>query len=192
MAVESSAAIYRYVDKNGIPSYADDLQSVPQEFREKAVIVSGELKEEELRSAPPPEILDSKAETVDLEAVGEHGASAPSSFSRRLARSILILLAMVPLFIVLKKKIEPSREQLASHIRTALFGILALYLFIAHAKDVVVMAGLTGDKVEEAKRKSGEKGRKAAEAIKALDAAMEKVTKETGVEIEKVKNSGDH
>jgi hypothetical protein len=188
LTVESSAAIYRYVDKDGVPSYADDLQSVPKEFRQKAVIVSGELKEEELRSAPP-EILDSKAEIPAYEAVGEHAASA--SFSRRLARSILILLAMVPLFIILKQKIEPQRELVASRIRTALFGILVLYLFIAHAKDVVVMAGLTGDKVEEAKRKSGEKGRKAAEAIKALDAAMEMVTKETGTTIEKVKNSGD-
>jgi hypothetical protein len=41
-AQQSSAAIYKYVDKDGLITLVDDLQSVPEEYRASAKIVSGE------------------------------------------------------------------------------------------------------------------------------------------------------
>jgi hypothetical protein len=38
------AAIYKYVDKNGMIYFADDLQSIPAQYRAAAKIVSGEAK----------------------------------------------------------------------------------------------------------------------------------------------------
>ena len=41
----SFAAIYKYIDNNGIICFADDLQSIPEQCRATAKIVSGEQEE---------------------------------------------------------------------------------------------------------------------------------------------------
>ena len=46
----SSAEVYKYVNKDGVVSYTDSLQSVPEKQRKKATVVPG-LREKEEKSA---------------------------------------------------------------------------------------------------------------------------------------------
>ncbi len=38
---ESHAVIYKYVNEKGAPTFADDLQKVPEQYRTQATVVSG-------------------------------------------------------------------------------------------------------------------------------------------------------
>ena len=38
---ESQAVIYKYADDKGVPTFSDDIQKIPEQFRGQAVIVSG-------------------------------------------------------------------------------------------------------------------------------------------------------
>jgi hypothetical protein len=44
---DASSEIYKYKDKNGIECFTDSLQSVPEQYREKAVIIHGQTEKEQ-------------------------------------------------------------------------------------------------------------------------------------------------
>ncbi|HTR44287.1 MAG TPA: DUF4124 domain-containing protein, partial [Thermodesulfovibrionales bacterium] len=50
-ASPGAAAIYKYVDKNGTPSFVDSLDAVPEKYRKDAVRVSGRAEDQEKQSA---------------------------------------------------------------------------------------------------------------------------------------------
>ena len=84
-AMDCAAAIYKYTDKDGLITFADDLQAVPVQYRSQAVIVSGEDKEAEVKSpagqAVPKEQTEIKA--------GEHMPVLPSSVKTLLPNGFL-------------------------------------------------------------------------------------------------------
>lgn len=180
-ARDGFAVIYKYVDKNGVVCYADDLQSVPETYRTKAVIVSGELKEDEKRKAGRPAGMNGENEETATMLAKEHSSSAASVKSPlgvRLSRSLTILAAFVIIYIALGKIRElETHERAVSLARITLGAAISLYLVFAHVDDVIHAFSRAGDKVEEVKKQSEQKGEKAAKALKSLDALTEAIQK---------------
>jgi len=185
LARDSFAVLYKYVDKDGVVCYADDLQSVPEKYRPKAVIFSGELKNE-------PKLTSGRQETHDVmlsasPAVGD--ASSPplreeKPFSKRLANTIIVMTVLVVIYVVLErlKEVVESRkyDKIVPLARIGLSAVAVLYLAFAHVNDVIHGVAGVGKSVEQAKERSATKGKNAAEAIKALDAFLESAEKEQG------------
>lgn len=179
-ARDSFAVIYKYVDRNGVICYSDDLQSVPETYRPKAVIVSGELKGEPKLTAGREDTHDERF--VAAPPVG--GASLPTTrkekpFSRRVANTIIMMTILVVIYVVLdrlKEVIESKNYVKAVHLaRIGLTAVAVLYLVFAHVDDVVRAFGAAGTKVEEVKKQSEKKGKNAAKAFKSLDELTEAV-----------------
>ena len=185
LARDSFAVLYKYVDKDGVVCYADDLQSVPEKYRPKAVIFSGELKNE-------PKLTSGRQETHDVmlsasPAVGD--ASSPplreeKPFSKRLANTIIVMTVLVVIYVVLErlKEVVESRkyDKIVPLARIGLSAVAVLYLAFAHVNDVIHGVAGVGKSVEQAKERSATKGKNAAEAIKALDAFLESAENEQG------------
>ncbi len=174
------AAIYKYVDKDGIVCFADDLQSVPEKYRSKAVIVEGEAKED-------PEKLQTLAINNDNKA-GEQAAAnvsaetvqirGPRPLSFRLMISAAVSLAGLLIFILLTKQAGlKENKKVHAIIRNSLISLVSLYLIIAHVKDVTTIFGMTGKAIDDVRQQSAEKGKRAAQAIKSIDALFEEAQK---------------
>lgn len=177
---DSYAAIYKYVDKQGIVCFADDLQSVPEKYRSKAVIVEGEAKED-------PEKPQSLAINNDNKAEEQSAANAPAEtlqirgprpLSLRLMISAAVSLAALLIFILLTKQAGlKENKKVHAIIRASLISLVSLYLIIAHVKDVMTIFGIAGKTVNDVQQQSAEKGKRAAQAIKTIDALFEQAQK---------------
>lgn len=175
VAPDVSAAIYKYVDKDGIVCFADDLQFIPAKYRSKAVIVDGEAKEEIKESGP---VVAYPRKEQSTEIAGERESRPSRSLSFRLMVSTAVVLAMALVFIILMKQaFVTENKKVYSIIRASFIGILSLYLIIAHGRDVLTVFGMAGKAIDDAQQRSAEKGKKAAEAIKKLDALFEQAQK---------------
>ena len=168
------AAIYKYVDNNGVVGFADNLQAVPEQYRAHAVIVEGESTEDDAKPSVPVVAETSDAQPLPSESSATEQSNAPRPLSFRLMLSGLISLGGMLIFIVLSKQPGLKENQkIISHVRTALIGIVSLYLVIAHVKDVMTIFGMAGKAVEDVQQHSAEKGKKAAQAMKQLDALIQ-------------------
>ncbi len=54
-----------------------------------------------------------------------------------------------------------------------MIALLSLYLLIAHGRDLLIITGLVGGKISEIEARSAEKGRRAGQAIKKIDALLD-------------------
>jgi hypothetical protein len=173
------AAIYKYVDKDGVVSFADDLQQVPEKYRATAVIIEGESKENETKIAAP--VIDTTSEQTVPQAATQVQTKRSQPLSIRLMISGGVSILVVVLMIIIAKQPEVKRnERIGAIIRNSMIGILSLYLIIAHAKDVMIVLGIMDRAVEEVQERSAEKGRKAAQAIKSIDAVFENAEQAEG------------
>ncbi|MEK6745096.1 MAG: hypothetical protein AABZ15_15885 [Nitrospirota bacterium] len=167
---ESQAVIYKYENEKGVPTFADDMQKVPEQYRAQAVIVSGGndydayAEQEKARHA--------------AEARQEQQAAAPAKaeepISRRFIRSgVAIGLFLALLFVAYH--IDALREQarVLSRIRTGLVVLLLVFLSVTHARDVIGLFGKVGgtvvNPVAGLQERSAERGKKAADAYKAIE-----------------------
>jgi hypothetical protein len=114
----------------------------------------------------------------------QHEASAPNQTSRRRPLSIRLMIsaavsiAVVLLTIIIARQPEVKKNhRIGEIIRNSMIGILSFYLIIAHAKDVMIVLGFMDKAVEEAQQRSAEKGKRAAQAMKTLDAFFEDAEK---------------
>lgn len=176
-AEHSHAAIYKYLNKDGLISFANDLQSVPEQYRASATVVSGDTDQEDHQS-----IQDRQ---TPGQATGNHG-DAPalvhdkavetrnenSFFNSRLLLTAIVVVSAVFAFIVLGI-LETDHKKTVAVIRIALVWAVAIYLLIAHAGDAVRMVRTVGGTIEVTKHQSEEKGKKAAKAVKAWGELME-------------------
>src|SRR5574337_1190268 len=173
----SHAAVYKYVDKDGIVSFADDLQTVPQKYRASAVIVQGESKDEEAKqpaAAVAAHENSSSVNTADTAATREPETRRP--LSSRLLISAAVTMAAGLIFIVISRQREiKGNKKLLSFIRNSMLAAVSLYLVVAHAGDLLTIFGFAGKAVDNARQQSAEKGKKAAQAVKQLDALFEQV-----------------
>jgi hypothetical protein len=180
-AMDCSAAIYKYTDKDGLITFADDLQAVPTQYRSQAVIVSGGDNEPETKSpagqAVPKEQTEIKA--------GEHTPVLPSSiqtaetsgerpFGRRALISGIVVVSALFAFVILGI-IDADHKKAIKIARVVIIWVVSVYLLYSHAGDVVHAVRSMGSNVESARQESEQKGKKAAKAMKALNAALDQV-----------------
>jgi hypothetical protein len=178
-AMDVSAAIYKYTDKDGLITFADDLQAVPVQYRSQAVIVSGEDKEAEAKSpagqAVPKEQTEIKA--------GEHMPVLPSSvqtdetggrkpFGSRVLISAIAVVSALFVFVILGI-LDADHKKAIKIARVVIIWVVSVYLLYSHAGDVVHVFRSLGSNVESARQESEEKGKKAAKAMKALNAVID-------------------
>ena len=175
----SNAALYKYIDKDGIISFADDLQVIPEQYRAKAVIIDGEEK-----IVMPAKPVVSKAEAApSASPVAEPESGDSRQLSIRLMISGAVTLGVLLLFIVISK-MPGLREnkKIIFMVRGSLIAVVSLYLVYAHVKDVTAVAGMTGQVIEDIQNKSAEKGKRAGQAIKTLNAISEETQKKSTAE----------
>lgn len=177
-AQQSYAAIYKYVDKNGVICFANDLQSIPEQFRGSAQVVSDN---------PEPENPQSIHNQSPEQPTGIHGnfpsvandtavdaRSENSFFNNRLFLTAIIVVTAAFAFIILGI-IETDRKRTIAVVRVILLWAVALYLLIAHAGDALHVIRAASGKVDDVKHQSEEKGKKAGKAIKAWGEFVEQV-----------------
>jgi hypothetical protein len=159
----SFAAIYKYIDKNGIICFADDLQSIPEQCRATAKIVSGEQEEER-----KPAIQ--KRSQVQEEA--KPGNAALSNDREKATISVVVVVSALFAFVILGI-LDADHKKAIRIVRAVILWGMSVYLIVAHAGDVVHMFRTLEGKVDTVQRESEEKGKKAAKAIKEMNSFME-------------------
>lgn len=170
-AEQAHAGFYKYVDKDGIVCFTDTLQSVPDKYRDKAVIVQSEseLQEEQAartRTATPSE----EVATADEQTL----APAKRPFSVRVLITLVIGILFVSLLVALNKLPVPGKwKKVVSPARVTLTSLFVIYLIVAHVQDVMRLLGLAGNAIEELEARQAEKGKKAAQAIKTIDTLLD-------------------
>ncbi len=169
---DSQAAFYKYVDKDGVVCFADDLQVIPEQYRAKAVIVQNESKDVDVKPAG----LEPKMEAAPSASEAKPEVRRPRPLSIRLMISAAVGLGAFLIFVVVSRQLEEDKKAL-SIVRGSLLAGVSIYFIVAHAGDVMTLFGLTGKAVEEVERRSEEKGKKAARAIKSFDALFEEAQK---------------
>ncbi len=186
LPIENSfAAIYKFVDKGGLIHFADDLQSIPAEYRETAKIVSGQAPEknpsdQDGLAVHPDPVMPQAARSQELEAGDEHLMRASSlaeagSLGKRVLISSVVVISAVSLFIVLGI-LDTDRKKLVSVLRVVLCWIVAVYLIFMHAKDATHIFSAMGNSIESLQKQSEEKGEKAASAVKVWNAMTEQTS----------------
>jgi hypothetical protein len=163
--------IYKYIDKEGTPCYADNLQAVPEQYRATAVIIGEE-------STGPTKTHLSSATSQDKQSQPAENVAAhtPSvrPLSLRLLISCCIVIISILVYVSLRKLVKfHEREKLHGIARAVFITILSLYLLFVHVSDVTTLFHIATNAVDDVERQSAEKGKKAAQAIKKLDAMFE-------------------
>jgi hypothetical protein len=181
---ESQAVIYKYVNEKGIPTFADDMQKVPEQYRTQAIIVSGGNDYDAYAEQEKARIAAEARTRQESQAVAPAKAEEP--ISRRLIRSGAAVCLFIALLLV-ASHIDALKEQaqVLSRIRTGLILLLVLFLGIMHGRDVMGLFGKFGDTVPNPvasiQEKSADRGKKAAAAYKAMN-SMDKVLDQQGEE----------
>jgi hypothetical protein len=174
------AAIYKYIDENGQVSIADDLQSIPEQYRETAVIVSGAVEEEEqkpLYRNLPQKPLETRPVSTALSPVREPSTveDIKTSFSmNKVMISLLVVVSAVFAFVVLGI-LDADHKKSVKIVRVAILWGMSVYLIYAHAGDVGRLFRSTKDNFDSAQQESVEKGEKAAKALKEMNALIENI-----------------
>jgi hypothetical protein len=170
---ESHAAFYKYMDKNGIECFSDNLQAVPEQYRSNCVIVESDGENDKTKIAVPA-AGQVEVETALSPTEAKSEADHPRPLSTRLLISAAVSVSAFLIFILISRQPElKDNKKVLSVVRTVLTGIVSLYLIIAHGGDVRTVFGAAGRAVQEAQHHSAEKGKKAARAIKQMNAMFD-------------------
>ena len=172
----SFAAIYKYIDKNGIICFADDLQSIPEQCRATAQIVSGEQEPErkpliqkqslvQAEATPTNEAPSSDRDKVSIEGY------AKRFFSGRVLISVVVVVSALFSFVILGI-LDADHKKAIKIARVVILWGMSIYLLVAHAGDFVNLFRILEGKVDTVQRESGEKGKKAAKAMKEINAIV--------------------
>lgn len=179
VAQHGFAAIYKYTDKEGMIYFADDLQSVPAQYRSTAKIISGEVKEKpaetQQQPALPPETVKNETVTPPVQEKPFFDTIAPTgSFgSRALISTIVVISALFGFYIL--RIVDADHKKAVVITRVLIVWGVTVFLVYAHGRDVVAAFGSAANKLESSQKEAEEKGKKAAKAVKSLDALIEKV-----------------
>jgi len=174
----SFAAIYKYIDKNGIICFADDLQSIPEQCRATAKIVSGEQEEEKkpaLQKRPEAQVeaMPGNASSSDRGKVSIEGY-VESLFSGRVLISVVVVVSALFAFVILGI-IDTDHKKAIKIVRMVILWGMSVYLILAHAGDAVDMFRTLEGKVDSVQRESEEKGKKAAKSMKEINGFMQHI-----------------
>jgi hypothetical protein len=176
------AAIYKYTDKNGLITFADDLQSVPEEYRASVKIVSGEASE---KSPSRPASAGQPAGPAGPVTGDQAGAAltqktpgtpvVSGSFGGKALVSAIVAVSSMFLFVILGI-FDADHKKAVKVARLAILWGLSVYLLYAHAGDAVRLVRGIGGGIDSARQQSEEKGKKAAQAVKTLNAITEQAS----------------
>ncbi len=179
----SFAAIYKYIDENGIVSFADDLQSVPEKSRATAKIVGGEKEPEKapVMQKQPQAQAEAKPGNAEPSAGREKAAPiaghAKSFFNSRVLISVLVVVSVLFAFVILGI-LDADHKKSIKIVRVVLLWGMSLYLIVAHGGDVVNLFRTLKGNVDTVQRESEEKGKKASKALKELNGMIQNVDHE--------------
>jgi len=175
---ESHAVIYKYVSEQGVPTFADDMQKIPEPYRAQAVIVTGGndydayTEQEKARVAAAARALQEQSSQTSSAVKIEEKLSA------RLIRSgVAVVLFAALLFVAANLHVLQEQARVLLRVRTALVLLLVAFLGYTHAGDVAGLFGNAWDTVanplSRVQERSAERGRKAAEAQKVMNKILE-------------------
>jgi hypothetical protein len=178
-AQDCYAAIYQYLDKNGLVTITNDLQSIPEQYRAGAKVVSDDIDQENHQSIQNQQAAGHPTGNHDWVPVIAHDKAADtrdknSFFNNRLLLTAIIVVSASFTFIILGI-IDTNHNKVVAVVRISLLWAVALYILIAHAGDTVRMIRRVGGNVDAVKHQSEERGKNAAKAIKAINKLMEQV-----------------
>jgi hypothetical protein len=169
-ASDSFAAFYKYTDNNGIMCFADNLQSVPEQYRAKAEIVRSEQEQEnkpELQKQP-----QERADAMPGKATIE--GRMKSLFSGSALMSVVVVVSALFAFVILGI-LNADHKKSIKIIRVIILWGMSVYLIVAHGGDVINLFRTVKGEVDTVQRESEEKGKKAARAMKELNAVIQHV-----------------
>jgi len=183
MSSDSSAAIYKYTDKDGLVNLSTDLQAIPEPYRAKAVIVSGEETAND-EKAPSSQVQPTERKVsgptgpgqadpgpVPVQVSTSEAVGNKTSFGRRALISGIVLISALFVFVILGV-LDTDNKKAVTVARLVIVWGVSLYVLYAHAMDIVHVFTSVGSKVENVQHESEEKGKRAAKAIKTLDALV--------------------
>jgi hypothetical protein len=181
-AQPGSAAIYKYIDRDGMLNFADDLQSIPAEYRASVKIAGTETetngpsvssKAEPQKPAPPaepgPSVTPAPSTAVTQP---ERVSAAPVSFGRKLLISIIITVSALFAFVILKI-LDTDHKKSVAVVRIVILWGMTVCLLYAHTGDVVRLFKKADNELTAAQQQSAEKGKKAIKAMKAMNELVE-------------------
>jgi hypothetical protein len=176
-AQQSSAAIYKYVDKDGLITLVDDLQSVPAQYRASVKIVSGEARENGSSHLVQGERTEGPAGSMtrDAAALNQKTEEAPDgsgSFGGKALVSASVVVGSAFLFVIPGIFVAGHRK-IVQVLRAVLLGAVSVYLLYAHAGDAFRVVKKIGGGIESVQKQSEEKGKRAGWAVKTWNAVME-------------------
>lgn len=158
----SSAEIYKYVNKDGVVSYTDSLQAVPDKYRTKATVVKG-LREKEEKPA------DKAADSTASSAAKQEGPQAQKQqetlpVKKQIEKKvqdlkdkgywkpILIILAFIAVFFLLGKASETlGHKGLWTILRLLVVLGLLVYFFYAYTREMSGVYSSLSDQVNTVK-----------------------------------------
>jgi hypothetical protein len=122
-------------------------------------------------AAPAPAVAPAAAEKLQQ----AKEPDATGSFGKRAITTAFIVVSAVFAFIILGI-LDTDHKKAVTVVRVTVLWGVALYLIYAHAGDVGRIFIAMGDKIESVQHESEEKGKKAAKALKSLNALVEQAT----------------
>ncbi|MBA4371751.1 MAG: hypothetical protein C0402_02690 [Thermodesulfovibrio sp.] len=160
---QSSAEVYKYVNKDGVVSYTDSLQAVPEKYRSKATVVKGLREQEEKPADKTSSTPTTSAAKPDAQPVPQQKDRVPvkqqlekkiQDFSEKgYWKPILIILAFIAVFFLMGKASDTiGHKGLWTALRfLVVLGLLA-YFFYAYTKE---MSGVYSSLSEQVKTLKG-------------------------------------
>ncbi len=168
------ADIYQYVNEEGVISFVDKLESVPEKYRATVVNTTAVEKQDQVQSQTQPQtnIVPSQV------ALREEPAHKMTFFTRLLMTFFVVFAWLGILFAINKTGLFKGREKFLPATQVALGCLFLVYLVMVHGKDVAHLFTMAGNKIEAVQEKQAQRGKKAGQAIKALNKFMDEAGKQ--------------
>ena len=168
------ADIYQYVNEEGVISFVDNLESVPEKYRATAINTTAVEEQSRLQSRAEPQANIAPSQGAPVEEPARQ-----MTFFTRLLMTAVVVFAWFGILVAIKKTdVFKGREKILPATRIALACIFLVYVVMVHGKDVVNLFTMAGNKIEAVKEKQAQRGKKAGQAIKALNQFMDEAGKQ--------------
>lgn len=167
-----SATYYKYTDKNGTTSFTDNRQSIPEEYKKKAIKIADEKENADKKSGDNKinvdnggdSLIDKKQRLSSREKIKNALTAITNS---NLFRPVAAITIFLTLFIVIGKIGSfLGRKQISSVLRIALTAGILLYLFHTQAEQIVNIFGMLKKDVTDTTKKAEERNREVEDAAK--------------------------
>ena len=178
---ESQAVIYKYVSEQGVPTFADDMQKIPEQYRAQAVIVTGGNDYDAYAEQEKARRVAEERTRQEQQAAAPVKAEKPPS-SRLIRSGIAVGIFIALLFVTAHFDALREQEQVQFRVRTGLAVLFLAFLAFNHGRDVMGLFGKVGDTVTNPvasiQEKSAQRGKKAADAYKSMDKVLDQRAQE--------------